>query len=231
MMNGQPNSRDAQPHNSYSFNASNPAAFSNYNTVGYSVPVANMNATLQMPSQLMYSNYHQQQSSSLAAEESHPSLGNSLTITPSPSESTSSIHDGRFPVENGSKEPLFRPVDFAAQALLVSRATPSIGVAHEAKALPPTPPDSTKSSSRPSESPTNEDGKNLEPSHNLPASVGPANEQESNSCAIGNVPAPPNDAGAAESHGITLDLLEREQTLWRMFMELGNEMIVTRPGR
>ena len=42
-------------------------------------------------------------------------------------------------------------------------------------------------------------------------------------------PPPPTAAGPSTAHGITINLLDKE--LWQVFKSIGNEMIVTKPGR
>ena len=124
-------------------------------------------------------------------------------ITPSPSDIDSCSSDT-------SKEALFRPIDFEGFT----------ATSHHTS-VPPTPSDSAESSDR--ESPctaTKEDPDVLLVRIPRKQPVSLITEPDvSNHESTADTPA----------HGITVNLLDKE--LWKMFKSVGNEMIVTKPGR
>ena len=127
----------------------------------------------------------------------------------------SHLHDYAAPLSpcdsnssgEAAKEVLFRPIAFENHA--------------EGTAVAPlTPPDSVDSSVRRDEEDTPESLVVRIPRQQSPAlDAKPATDDNSPSDAVSPPP----------SHGITVNLLDKE--LWKMFMSVGNEMIVTKPGR
>ena len=128
-------------------------------------------------------------------------------ITPSPSDSNSSSQD------DACKEVLFRPVDFER-----------FSAGSHGTSVPPTPSESGESSDRGSPTEDMPDVLLVRIPRKSPV-LAPAVE---NKCASKN---PDKDALPLPSHhdGITVNLLDRE--MWKMFKSVGNEMIVTKPGR
>lgn len=139
--------------------------------------------------------------SHLYREEPH--LGD--CITPSPSHSNSSH-------EESCKETLFRPIDFDRF---------SAGARRTSGSVPPTPSDSSGRSS-----PIEED-----PADVLLVRIPrkPPLTQDTKPETNGVKGANSNQDSIPTRHGITVNLLDKE--LWKMFKSVGNEMIVTKPGR
>lgn len=152
---------------------------------------------------------HQVRTSSTAEEPHRGEYAQSNGITtPSPSNSSHSASQ-----DEANKGVLFRPVDFE-RVTAGSRGT----------SVPPTPPDSADSSDR-----------------------GSCVEDDLPSVPLVHIPRPPplkpavtgNETNRSSSdkdvspllhrEGITINLLDTE--LWKMFKCVGNEMIVTKPGR
>lgn len=156
---------------------------------------------------------------SSAADEPHPS-----GITPSPSDSTSSGDDA-------NRETLFRPIDFDGV---------SVGLCL-------TPPESSRSGSsdrgssnedelpdvllvriprRPSMVLASNDDKE---SNGLNHSCEPKPKPTNGGSANGNLGLNCSDQASETHKGITIKLLDRH--IWEAFGSVGNEMIVTKPGR
>ena len=137
-----------------------------------------------------------------------------LSITPSPSDSTSS-RDGDI---NG--ETHFRPTGI------------STGMCHSLVSL--TPSDSSRSGSVASDRSSSREGD--QPPGDLlvqiprkapPVTVTIENCKATNG--TNNSPRVSAPASPTPAHGITVNLLDKE--LWQTFKSVGNEMIVTKPGR
>lgn len=123
-------------------------------------------------------------------------------ITPSPSGSSSS----GSPTENNTSRDSFLPSNFETQ-----------------NPVPPTPSDSAESSDRDSPNPGDRLSEGL--LVRIPRkAVGPAEDRTG-----GTSNSLPTPASPSSSHGITVNLLDK--ALWQMFNSIGNEMIVTKPGR
>ena len=144
------------------------------------------------------------------AEEPHLGEYAHGITTPSPSDDNHSASQD----DETNKEVLFRPVDFE-RFTSGSRGT----------SVPPTPPDSAESSDR--GSCTEDDLPNVllvrmpqKPPSPKPAMKG----KETNRSSSDKDVSPPS-----HREGVTINLLDRE--LWKMFKSVGNEMIVTKPGR
>ena len=134
-----------------------------------------------------------------------PHLGE-YGITPSPSDSNTSSQD------EACKEVLFRPVDFER-----------FSAGSHSTSVPPTPSDSGESSDRGSPTEDIPDVLLVRIPRKSPV-LAPAVE---NKCAS---KIPDKDVPPPLRHdGITVNLLDRE--MWKMFKSVGNEMIVTKPGR
>ena len=185
-----------------------------YSQVGYA-PVGYTTATVSVP---LLRSTHQEQSP--AADEPHLS---DCGITPSPTDSTSS----QSPDENGSsKETLFRPINF-------ERLTSGVQESHHTSPVPVhivplTPSDSAESSDR--ESP-NEDRLPEVLLVRIPrkAPVAGTIEPAEENCTNGAASSPLAPASPTPAHEVTVNLLDEE--LWQTFKSVGNEMIVTKPGR
>lgn len=134
-----------------------------------------------------------------------PHLGE-YSITPSPSDSNSSSQ------EEACKEVLFRPVDFER-----------FSAGSHGTSVPPTPSDSGESSDRGSPTEDMPDVLLVRISRKSPV-LAPAVENKSASNTTDKDVPPP-----LHHNGITVNLLDRE--MWKMFKSVGNEMIVTKPGR
>lgn len=140
-----------------------------------------------------------------SADEREPHLSD-CGITPSPSGSSSSRSPNNL---ERLKDGVHRSHHTSAVA---------------AHAVPPTPSDSAASSDR--DSPSEDrlpEVLLVRIPRKAPVTV-PAEREESCNGTSGTAPASPIPA-----HGITVNLLDKE--LWQMFNSIGNEMIVTKPGR
>ena len=177
-----------------------------FSHVGYT-PVGYTSATVSLP-QLRSAHLEQQ-------SEREPHL-NDCGITPSPSGSSSS----RSSAENssGSNGALFLPSNFERleDSLQGSHHTSVVA----AQPVPPTPSDSAESSDRDS---PNED--------RVPRGVLPCKTRvpEESCNGASRVRSSPPAPATPPAHGITVNLLDKE--LWQTFNSIGNEMIVTKPGR
>lgn len=186
----------------------------NYSTVAFShhvgyAPVGYTSATVSLP-QLRSAHLEQQ-------SEREPHL-NDCGITPSPSGSSSS----RSSAENSSdnKDALFLPglpgPSNFDDSLQGSHHTSGVAT----HPVPPTPSDSAESSDRDS---PNED---RVPRGLLPCKTRVPEESCNGASRVRSSPPAP---ATPPAHGITVNLLDKE--LWQTFNSIGNEMIVTKPGR
>ena len=124
------------------------------------------------------------------------------TTTPSPPNSNSSVE------ASCGKDVLFRPVEFESCSGESHHRVPLLSL---------TPPDSVESSTSSSSA-----SRSLDEEHVRDALLVQTQPNAVDS-KPDEVTSPP------PAHGITVNLLDRE--LWKTFMSVGNEMIVTKPGR
>lgn len=185
-----------------------------YSTPGYSVasdsPVGYTTATVQLRST------HQP-----AADE--PRLSD-CGITPSPSGSISSSRDGDI---NGG-ETHFRPADFNSISAGTCRSLVQL-----------TPSESSRSGSVASDHGSSKEGDLpnvllVQVPREAPAARESTEPEEEifdgrNGTRSSSSPRTPASASPSPTHGITVNLLDKE--LWQTFKSVGNEMIVTKPGR
>lgn len=188
-----------------------------YSHVGYT-PVGYTTATVSVPHTR---STHREQSTAEDVDEPHLS---GCGITPSPSDSTSSLS----PDENGSsKETLFRPISFERLSSGVQKPQHTSSVA--VHVVPLTPSDSAaESSDRESH---NEDRLPevllVRIPRKAPATV--TIEPAEDNCANGASSSSPAPTSPTSADEITVSPQDRE--LWQTFKSIGNEMIVTKPGR
>ena len=175
-----------------------------YSHVGYT-PVGYTTATVSVPQ--MRSTHLEQNS----ADEREPHLSD-CGITPSPSGSCSS----RSPNNNFER---------LKDGVHGSHHTSAVAV----HAMPPTPSDSVASSDRDSPSEDHTPGVLLVRIPRKAYVTVPAEPEETCNGTSATSSSSPAAASPASTHGITINLLDKE--LWQMFNSIGNEMIVTKPGR
>ena len=175
-----------------------------YSHVGFT-PVGYTTATVSVP---QLRSTHLEQNS---ADEREPHLSD-CSITPSPSGSSSSRSPNNLERLN-------------IDGIHGSHHTSAVDI----HVVPPTPSDSATSSDRDSPSEDRLPGVLLvRIPRKAPVTV-PAEPHKNCNGASATSSSPPPPTSPIPAHGITVNLQDRE--LWQMFNSIGNEMIVTKPGR
>ena len=161
----------------------------------------------------------QMRSTHLEQNEGQPHLDD-CGITPSPSGSSSS----RSPAENSStsKDAPFLSSNFDRLKDGVQGSHHTSGAA--AHAVSPTPSDSAEASDS-----SNEDRLVVRIPRAESTTVPVEQEEKCNGTSGPSSSSPATASLISGAHGITVNLLDKE--LWQTFNSIGNEMIVTKPGR